>query len=173
MGYSLAVPTTKANNNLRQRRTYNACPCYGGKELLWLAVGKQWLHLASKIALVCPINTALVCPSNTLALLRLHTVTKAHLNKLVFISICIQAALTFTVVGFSAYQVSRCSVDKEDCPRSAIFINLISTLVAYWFPSPVTAYLAGSSSTTSTRSSKRSNGNLEQEAAFKEEEAHL
>jgi hypothetical protein len=131
-------------------------------------MGKQWLHLDSKRALVCPSNTALVYPINTLALLILHTVTKAHLNKLVFISICIQAALTFTVVGFSAYQVSRCSVDQEDCPRSAIFINLISTLVSYWYPSPLTAY-SGFSSSSSSRSSRSSKGDINQESTSEEE----
>lgn len=73
---------------------------------------------------------------------------------IIYCSIGIQAALTFTVVFFCAYQLNRCPVDsptKENadngiadsgtCPR-ALYTNMITAAVAYWFPSPWYAFIS-------------------------------
>lgn len=73
---------------------------------------------------------------------------------IIYFSIGIQATLTFTVVFFCAYQLNRCPVDsptKENadpgfadlgsCPR-ALYTNMITAAVAYWFPSPWYAFIS-------------------------------
>lgn len=62
-------------------------------------------------------------------------------------SMLVQALLTFSVVGFCAYQLNRCPVNDRDtsdgsgvydtpqCPR-ALYTNMITAAVASWFPSP-------------------------------------
>mgnify|MGYP001507055372 CR=1 FL=1 len=59
----------------------------------------------------------------------------------------VQALLTFSVVGFCAYELNRCPTDignKVDgsgvydtpgCPR-ALYTNMITAAVASWFPAP-------------------------------------
>jgi hypothetical protein len=74
-------------------------------------------------------------------------------RNIIYASLFTQATLTFVVVGFCAYQLDRCPVDsptKENadtgyadvgsCPR-ALYTNMITAAVAYWFPSPYMSFL--------------------------------
>lgn len=74
---------------------------------------------------------------------RKHTLER----NIIYLSIVVQALLTFSVVGFCAYQLNRCPVSDRDtsdssgvydtpqCPR-ALYTNMITASVASWFPSP-------------------------------------
>ena len=84
----------------------------------------------------------------------MNAVRLAIERNVLYFSLATQAALTFTVVGFCAIQLNRCPVDsptKENadggyadvgtCPR-ALYTNMITAAVAYWFPSPWYAYVS-------------------------------
>ena len=86
---------------------------------------------------------------------------------IIYCSIGIQAALTFTVVFFCAYQLNRCpvaSVTKENedagladvgsCPR-ALYTNMITAAVAYWFPSPWYAFISNNNDVSPLPARKR------------------
>jgi hypothetical protein len=72
-------------------------------------------------------------------------------SNIIYASMAVQAILTFTVVGFCAYQLNKCptggeqlttdstgSADAATCPR-ALYTNIITGSVAAWFPSPWSA----------------------------------
>lgn len=105
---------------------------------------------------------------------------------IIYFSIGIQATLTFTVVGFCAYQLNRCPVDsptKENadsgladlgsCPR-ALYTNMITAAVAYWFPSPWYAFISNNSDVQPLPARKRTTkvnaGNSQGSATVVEED---
>lgn len=68
-------------------------------------------------------------------------------SNIIYMSLATQALLTFAVVGFAGWQLNRCPVGDSDtndatgaydtasCPR-ALYTNMITAAVAYWFPAP-------------------------------------
>ena len=69
-------------------------------------------------------------------------------RNIIYGSILIQMLLTTLVVGFCVNELSRCPVNSADidnggtCPR-ALYTNILTGTVAFWFPSPYYAIISG------------------------------
>lgn len=87
-------------------------------------------------------------------------------RSIVWFSMCVQACLTATVVGFSAFELSRCPIllpsdsgTSPDaaanlCPR-ALYTNLIVSSVSLWFPAPWSALVTVASNIESKEQQER------------------
>lgn len=78
-------------------------------------------------------------------------------RNVIYASLFVQALLTLSVVGFCAVQLNRCPVgastlesgadaglaDVGACPR-ALYTNMITAAVSYWFPAPWYAFVSSS-----------------------------
>ena len=70
-------------------------------------------------------------------------------KRIAYVSIGIQATLSFTVILFSAWQLNRCpvaevvkandEVDTASCPSRALYSTMLTSSLAFWFPSPLNA----------------------------------
>lgn len=70
-------------------------------------------------------------------------------RRIAYASIAIQATLSFTVILFSAWQLNRCPVAPTkvadgseldaSCPARALYSTMLTSSLAFWFPSPLSA----------------------------------
>lgn len=70
-------------------------------------------------------------------------------RRIAYISLATQAFLATTVIGFSAWQLNRCpvvekatsagEVDTASCPARALYSTMLTSTLAYFFPSPLNA----------------------------------
>lgn len=70
-------------------------------------------------------------------------------RRIAYISLVIQGTLATLVIGFSAWQLNRCPVAEgtrsdgseydSSCPARALYSTMLTSTLAYFFPSPLNA----------------------------------
>jgi ABC-type anion transport system duplicated permease subunit len=75
--------------------------------------------------------------------------TKVFVRRIAYISLGTQAFLATLVIAFSAFQLNRCpviekelrdgEVDSASCPARALYSTMLTSTLAYFFPSPLNA----------------------------------
>jgi hypothetical protein len=60
---------------------------------------------------------------------------------IVYASLAIQALVTFVVISFCCFQLTRPHTSNDDS-KVAVYVSLLTGSLAYWFPSPASSYIA-------------------------------
>lgn len=79
---------------------------------------------------------------------------KVFVRRIAYISLATQGFLATLVICFSAWQLNRCpvvekqtnggDVDTASCPARALYSTMLTSTLAYFFPSPLNAIIEGS-----------------------------